>query len=1228
MASSIVREAQLIIRARDEASVAARSIAQAMEGLAQAQADVARGGTATSSGLSQMAGILGALEQVALKTGQAVDRSADAFQRQQSSLSGNEAKLVALKAQYEAAAQAIVNLNIKAREGGAIDGQLSAARAAYQGLGREIQQTEKQITKQRLELDASANALTETQNAAIAAGIAVNSFGNDGARSTLKHRAAVESLNAELREEERLLKQTAVAAEAAAAAQTRINREYAPGLGRDVKSARDSASVFASAPTGVGDLVLSEGAQVAQQRALATQKEMASAAAQLRAQLNPLAASQDQYNREIETLTKLQKAGLITSKEFAEGQKLAAARAEEAAEMIRTGGKGANGRVSLFGLKPYELTNLGYQVNDVITQIASGTPIMQVFAQQGGQIIQLIPKLQQGMLGLLRNPVFLTIAAGVTVLTVAMGRLSDAQSRLRSFDALLDIDADGARYSTAALEELTKSIRDYGVSADEAAKMARSFVTDGIDPSRFDQLALAAQNTAIVMGGELSDAMDDVREGFSGSFEAIEKLDEKYNFLSAAQLDYIRTLFEQNDAQDAVTFALNTYAQKMADTAARSESDWSKAVRNLSSAWSGLLDRMANTAPIQIAINKLQELSQFLNLISGNSKLPSQVTSMSVGALDLVIGKANTGLSNLETKLASLKKTQREGGMLVNQDRISADIVKTIREIEKAKTIIGQLDKQRKERAGLPGTTPANTAATERQKKDEADLLRIGDQRLAVAKGLTAEQRLQNAYDTALKEAQGKKVSAAAAELYANKARAAEQAKIDKENAKEAERAANKRESEAERLAKAKKREDDRRKEAQSDFNRDIDQEEASRQRAIEALAKQNGLHGDALLAAEKEAAVQEAITRAKDRAADKDVTISPEQIKAIRESTERYEDLKQAAEKARNAEEAAMRPVDDLGDLRDSLLTQIEFYERMGQTDMADQLREQLGDVEGSLLEARDAAIAYWEAIKGDPTQMALLDTTPEKIDTIINSLKRVTTHADELRTQFVMTSEQMKESFADNATNALDQFSQKVANGANVFKSLGSSIMQTAAIFLREIAQMIIKQQIFNALQGGGGGGGIFGMILKSAISAGAGSIGGGAGGSASFIQANTAAGFATAHTGGIAGQLTGSKLGFASWFDNAKRYHGGGIPGLAPNEIPIIVEEGEEILTRSNPRHALNGGGGAPPKVDVQVVNTLDPAEILSKALSTRQGQKTFLNFMAANSRAASGALGGGN
>lgn len=73
---------------------------------------------------------------------------------------------------------------------------------------------------------------------------------------------------------------------------------------------------------------------------------------------------------------------------------------------------------------------------------------------------------------------------------------------------------------------------------------------------------------------------------------------------------------------------------------------------------------------------------------------------------------------------------------------------------------------------------------------------------------------------------------------------------------------------------------------------------------------------------------------------------------------------------------------------------------------------------------------------------------------------------------------------------------------------------------------------------------------------------------------------------HTGGVVGEGGTQRRVPASVFLGVPRMHTGGIAGLAPDEVPAILQKGEEVLTRKDPRHRANGGTAAP-QVNVTIV-----------------------------------------
>ena len=162
-----------------------------------------------------------------------------------------------------------------------------------------------------------------------------------------------------------------------------------------------------------------------------------------------------------------------------------------------------------------------------------------------------------------------------------------------------------------------------------------------------------------------------------------------------------------------------------------------------------------------------------------------------------------------------------------------------------------------------------------------------------------------------------------------------------------------------------------------------------------------------------------------------------------------------------------------------------------------------------------------------------------------------------------------------------------------ADGFMDVMAAFGQWAADFLMKIAEMILQQLVLNALQGAFGGE----------------SMTGGLGGAIS--RAITGITAAKRHNGGLAGQGVGrsySPLVFA----NAPRYHTGGIVGLQPNEVPAILQRGEEVLTKQDPRHRNNGGasGSSGSEQPITVVNSFDPIDALGKALASTKGRKVLI------------------
>ncbi|MCE8012895.1 tape measure protein [Billgrantia desiderata] len=324
------------------------------------------------------------------------------------------------------------------------------------------------------------------------------------------------------------------------------------------------------------------------------------------------------------------------------------------------------------------------------------------------------------------------------------------------------------------------------------------------------------------------------------------------------------------------------------------------------------------------------------------------------------------------------------------------------------------------------------------------------------------------------------------------------------------------------------------------------------------------------------------------ERIGDRAALASIERLVELRGEQEAVRMEQERQQKISEEQRKLEQKVNDLFSLRRDLQEQINYLRQSGEPgadDAIDTLKERIEEINGRLEEAIDNALAFARSI-GDENAIAALELMRYRIVEVQDQL---------------ISAEQVNRQFASGAARGFDQAASGVAdflrglsNGAELLRNVRDAFLQFASDFLRQIAQMIIQQAIFNALQGASGGG-----------------IGGAIAG--------------LFHTGGIVGTSQGGPGRHvpAAWFNNAVRYHTGGIAGLKPNEVPAILERGEEVLTKKDPRHSTNGGNGN--QGDIKIINTLDAAEVVSAGLNTPAGERVILNVLSKNRRKVKQTLG---
>lgn len=346
---------------------------------------------------------------------------------------------------------------------------------------------------------------------------------------------------------------------------------------------------------------------------------------------------------------------------------------------------------------------------------------------------------------------------------------------------------------------------------------------------------------------------------------------------------------------------------------------------------------------------------------------------------------------------------------------------------------------------------------------------------------------------------------------------------------------------------------------------------EESTTRAIEDTQFEITQQDRIIAGKEREAFIEEKMRAAKER----DKSMGPEREAELRRELGLLWDKQNRLVGVKKAEEEVNR----LMQLRKELMEQIEFFQNQGETAKAEQLRGQLEQVNAQLIAAADNAIAMWQAIGGAEAELAIMKLQTTKLQ------------VQDLGNKSNITGKQINEMLADGLVNAFDRFAQAVANGENAVDALWTAFRQFASDFLIQIAKMILKQAILNALQAGGGQGGGVGGIIAGAIGA-------------------------MFHDGGIVGAGGTPRLVSPGWYANAAKYHEGGIVGLNSDEQAAVLRDGEVVDPGDGSVFSkVFGGLQAQPAV-VKIINAIDSADVVSQGLNSPVGEQAVLNFMRAN------------
>ncbi len=884
------------------------------------------------------------------------------------------------------------------------------------------------------------------------------------------------------------------------------------------------------------------------------------------------------------------------------------------------GGQKANG---LFGLDPFQLQNLSFQLNDVVVSLASGQKPLTVLLQQGSQIGQIFP----GLISSVAK--FAVVLAPIAIIAGTVGfALAEASAEAEQFKEITSaIDARGLTesFDPVALQAAANSMELLGASTEEATEAILAFLDAGVQPEQLEAFAETAANLAVVLGVDVAEATQTLTDGLFGGIEAVDELATSTGLLTVEEINAANALFEAGKEGEAQALVLDALREKSAAQAQEIQGSFVPALNNLKTAF-GNLGRFIEGQFAQYFVTARKEIASFIDgltvitaLLAGKSLsvavAEGDATRRKVaagggrgrGSSDQAI-RDNAYVRELEqeeaaTKSVSKAEKARLAGIKARREAQKAGVAESVAARAASQAERLELEKltaaENKKAAGArkkkkPGASKAEREAKAAERKIESlekrleGQLRGLDSATGRGKSATLEERLavvdnkyQSIFDTlegldnlGIKAIEGKSVEDIKAEVAASKEILKNEERIKFF------------EDQVNLLTTQRKEEIENISDAQERGGKSVEEAFAAAEAANDRISPK------IVKAAQDALAVARAIAGAEPSPEMAALIARLERIINGEATTGVATDILEAGFanqeselnkiiKERNDLVESYNTLNELGLLKDAEARQLASQ---GYADSSAQI--------ALLLPKMRATLEILRTTKDLLTGQPLL--TDAAYNAWIAKLQAVEAGLVQVDVRQKAVADAARDAIAQGVTNAFTTAADAIVglvagtmSFGDAIRSVFTTALQFAADFLKAIAQVLIQMvalQVAKSVIGGGFGGFLF-------------------------------------HSGGVVGASSGrsrSNIG-GSWAGAPKLHTGGGM-GLRQDEYKAVLQRGEEVLTEDDPRHVRNigqggdsgGGGGG---MGIKQVLVLDP-EAVPAAMQSRSGEKAILTVIKSN------------
>lgn len=774
------------------------------------------------------------------------------------------------------------------------------------------------------------------------------------------------------------------------------------------------------------------------------------------------------------------------------------------------------------------------QVPDIVQQLASGQSPFQVLLQQGGQIVQVTGGVGNALkaLGSVFTATRLLVGGVATALgTVAVQAVQGA------------IESDNLRKSLAltgnaagrTVGELNRSVESIAATQKVSIASVRESLQAVVETGKFvgpsiDSALRAATALSKLTGTSAAAAVKEFATLTAGVTAGAIKLNQAYNFLNADQVQFVRGLEAQGRVQEAMRFTLDELAKTMEQRSIPSIYSYERAWTGVKKVISDVLDSMKGLMrdeTVDDRISKLEARLKRLQLL-GNRFGSNPLRDAEIADVQSKLGSERGARdSAVERTAADAAKAQEEQDKILRQTKSFQDLLASVEQAGSQKSLailLAGLEDRKSaiERANAQGLLTEEQYAAS---LSQIEVRRLKSQEALLRRQIEIERgrKDEKVGDAEIRQA---RVTALEAQLVevGSRIRQAQQKALTDADARELVRSRESAEQWAQLWQRA---------------------AEQVSQFAHEVTSTQARLLSDPIARAEAEAKSATAAIRKQVDDLRRDLQLRIETSKDPGQRAELERELKGLGDFAGKA----------IGDRM-----QAEVFAALRR--IAEEVRA-AGALRETNIQSRVGS-GEITSEEGERELAALRKEQLPDLERIVALMKEKATTADE-RGQVKALEEEVRlqkeslgllaQSFKANAVSGINTALNDIFTGAKTGKEalldmVGSFSKAMLDVLNKRLAKRLVDQ--FDAAFADAGGGGFFAAA-------------------GNFITS-------LFHSGGVVGSSSGMARSVnPAVFALAPRYHGGGVAGLMPGEVPLIAQVGETIRTREQERALQKRLGG---------------------------------------------------